>query len=141
MLVKSAVQGEAAPAQLAYGGVSGKATGAARPFRVPILLVAQLLDVIEGLLSSRPAIAGHGLLRLAQEFAPVLKARAADEPTNAIAHYRLGTLYRKNGRMEDAKREIEIYKQLKDTKEKLRSEYKDLLVQPNEIRADERDEQ
>jgi NAD(P)-dependent dehydrogenase (short-subunit alcohol dehydrogenase family)/uncharacterized OB-fold protein len=26
-----------------------------------------------------------GLLRLAQEFAPVLKARAADEPTNAIA--------------------------------------------------------
>src|SRR5262249_58455518 len=26
-----------------------------------------------------------GLLRLAQAFAPVLKARAADEPTNAIA--------------------------------------------------------
>jgi len=70
----------------------------------------------------------------------LLEQAVRDEPTNAIAHYRLGTLYRKNGRMEDAKREIEIYKQLKDTKEKLRSEYKDLLVQPNEIRADEKDE-
>jgi tetratricopeptide (TPR) repeat protein len=72
---------------------------------------------------------------------PLLEQAVQEEPTNAIAHYRLGMLYRKNGRMEDAKREIETYKQLKDTKEKLRSEYKDLLVQPNEIRADERDEQ
>ena len=41
----------------------------------------------------------------------------------------------------DAKREIEIYKKLKDTKEKLRAEYKDLLIQHDEIRADEQDRQ
>jgi tetratricopeptide (TPR) repeat protein len=62
------------------------------------------------------------------------------EPTNAVAHYRLGTLYRKEGRMEDAKREVELYKKYKDMKEKLRAVYKDLQVQPNEIRRDEPDE-
>jgi cytochrome c-type biogenesis protein CcmH/NrfG len=61
------------------------------------------------------------------------------EPTNAVAHYRLGTLYRKNGRVEDAKREVELYKKYKDMKEKLRAVYKDLQVQPSEIRADEPD--
>lgn len=34
-----------------------------------------------------------GLLRLAQEFAPVLKARAADEPTNAIAWVNLLSIF------------------------------------------------
>jgi len=71
---------------------------------------------------------------------PLLEQTVQEEPTNAIAHYRLGTLYRKYGRMEDAKREIELYRQLKDMKEKLRAQYKDLLIQPNEIRADEQDE-
>lgn len=59
------------------------------------------------------------------------------EPTNATAHYRLGTLYRQNGRVEDAKREMELYKKYKDMKEKLRALYKELQVQPEEIRADE----
>ena len=58
------------------------------------------------------------------------------EPTNAIAHYRLGTLYRRIGRMDDAKREIELYKQYKDAKEKLRALYKELLIQPKEIRTE-----
>ena len=71
---------------------------------------------------------------------PLLEQTVQEEPTNAIAHYRLGTLYRKYGRMEDAKREIELYRKLKDMKEKLRAQYKDLLIQPNEIRADEQDE-
>lgn len=71
----------------------------------------------------------------------LLEQIVRDEPTNAIAHYRLGTLYRKHGRIDDAKREIEIYKALKDTKEKLRAAYKDLLVQPSEIRGDEQDQQ
>lgn len=70
----------------------------------------------------------------------LLEQTVAQEPTNAIAHYRLGSLYRKNGRTDDAKREMEIYKKLKDTKEKLRAQYKDLLVQPSEIRADDQDE-
>ncbi len=59
------------------------------------------------------------------------------EPTNATAHYRLGTLYRKAGRAEDAKREVELYKKYKDMKEKLRALYKELQLQPTEISADE----
>jgi tetratricopeptide (TPR) repeat protein len=62
------------------------------------------------------------------------------EPTNAVAHYRLGTLYRKMGRTEDALREVDLYKKYKDMKEKLRAVYKDLLIQPEEIRASGQDE-
>jgi tetratricopeptide (TPR) repeat protein len=62
------------------------------------------------------------------------------EQTNAVAHYRLGMLYRQRGRMDDAKREVELYKKYKDMKEKLRAVYKDLQVQPSEIRADQPDE-
>jgi len=62
------------------------------------------------------------------------------DPTNAIAHYRLGTLYRRQNRIEDAKREVELYKKYKDMKEKLRAVYKDLQILPNEIRPDEPEE-
>lgn len=62
------------------------------------------------------------------------------EPTNATAHYRLGTLYRKMGRADDAKRELELYTKFREMKEKLRALYKELQVQPKEIRADEQDE-
>ncbi|MDR3738896.1 MAG: tetratricopeptide repeat protein [Terracidiphilus sp.] len=70
----------------------------------------------------------------------LLEQTVQDEPTNAIAHYRLGTLYRKFGHMDEAKHEIEIYKKLKDAKDKLRAQYKDLLIVASEIRADEPDE-
>jgi protein involved in temperature-dependent protein secretion len=63
------------------------------------------------------------------------------EPTNATAHYRLATLYRKMGRVDDAKREVELYKRFKEMKEKLRALYKELQVQPKEIRADEQEQQ
>jgi tetratricopeptide (TPR) repeat protein len=63
------------------------------------------------------------------------------EPTNATAHYRLATLYRKLGRADDAKREVELYQTFKEMKEKLRALYKELQTQPKEIRADEQDEQ
>jgi len=62
------------------------------------------------------------------------------EPTNATAHYRLGTLYRKTGQVEDAKREIELYKKYKDMKEKLRAVYKDLQVQPSQVSEGEQDQ-
>ncbi len=63
------------------------------------------------------------------------------EPTNATAHYRLATLYRKMGRVDDSKREMELYKKFKEMKEKLSALYKELQVQPKEIRAEEQDEQ
>ncbi|HET7893831.1 MAG TPA: tetratricopeptide repeat protein [Candidatus Sulfotelmatobacter sp.] len=63
------------------------------------------------------------------------------EPTNATAHYRLATLYRKTGRADDSKREMDLYKKFKEMKEKLSALYKELQVQPKEIRAEEQDEQ
>jgi tetratricopeptide (TPR) repeat protein len=71
---------------------------------------------------------------------PLLEASAQLEPTNATVHYRLATLYRKMGRTDDAGREVELYQKYKDMKEKLRAVYKDMLIQPDEIRADENPE-
>jgi Flp pilus assembly protein TadD len=68
----------------------------------------------------------------------VLEQAIQQEPTNPAAHYRLSTLYKKQGRVDDAKREVELYKKFKDLKDKLRATYKDLLIQPNEISAGER---
>jgi Flp pilus assembly protein TadD len=72
---------------------------------------------------------------------PLLEASAQLEPTDATVHYRLATLYRKMGRVDDAKREVEIYQKLKDLKDKLRAVYKELQIQPDEIRADEHPEE
>ncbi len=58
---------------------------------------------------------------------PLLEEAVKEEPTNSTARYRLATLYRKDGRLEDAKREIDLYKKLKDMKEKLRALYKGAL--------------
>ena len=74
------------------------------------------------------------------EAVPLLEDAVRLDPTNATAHYRLGTLYRKIGRSEDSKQEIELYKKYKDLKEKLRAVYKDLQVQPDEIRGDKDDQ-
>jgi len=62
------------------------------------------------------------------------------DPENATAHYRLGMLYRKNGRVEDAQREVELYKKYKLMKEKLNAVYKEMQVQPNRLRAEQQDE-
>jgi len=70
-----------------------------------------------------------------------LEASAQLEPTNATVHYRLATLYRKMGRVDDAKREVELYQKYKEMKDKLRATYKELLIQPDEIRADENPEE
>jgi len=55
------------------------------------------------------------------------------EPTNAVAHYHLAVLYRKQGRVEDANREVDLYKRYKEEKEKLRAIYQDLMIQSQEI--------
>lgn len=74
------------------------------------------------------------------EALPLLEEAVRLEPTSATAHYRLGTLYRKLGRSEDSRKEIELYKKYKDMKEKLRVVYKDLQVQPEEISVDKQDQ-
>jgi tetratricopeptide (TPR) repeat protein len=67
---------------------------------------------------------------------PLLEQAVRLDPTNAMAHYRLGNLYRKNGRVEDSKREFELYKKYKDMKENLRTLYKELQIQPQQISVD-----
>jgi len=59
------------------------------------------------------------------------------DPTNATAHYRLGMLYRQAGRAEDARREVDLYKKYKTMKEKLRAIYKEMQIQPQQMRADD----
>jgi hypothetical protein len=44
-----------------------------------------------------------------------------------------GPLYREKGRTEDAKRELKLYRELKEMKEKVRQLYRDLQVQPEGI--------
>jgi cytochrome c-type biogenesis protein CcmH/NrfG len=70
----------------------------------------------------------------------LLEDTVRQEPSNAIAHYRLATLYRKMGRTDDAKREVDLYKEYKDMKEKLRALYKELQIQPKGTQTDEQDE-
>jgi Flp pilus assembly protein TadD len=62
------------------------------------------------------------------------------DPTNATAHFRLATLYRGQGRMDDAKQQLELYQNLRKEKDKLRAVYKELQIQPNEIKAEIVDE-
>jgi cytochrome c-type biogenesis protein CcmH/NrfG len=71
---------------------------------------------------------------------PLLESSVELEPTDATAHYRLATLYKRVGRTEDAKQQLELYEKYKDMKDKLRLIYKDMLVQPQEIREDEPDD-
>jgi tetratricopeptide (TPR) repeat protein len=68
---------------------------------------------------------------------PLLEASEQLEPTNATVHYRLATLYKKMGRVEEAKHEVELYEKYKAMKEKLHAVYKELGVQIDEIRADD----
>lgn len=71
---------------------------------------------------------------------PELEDAVRLEPTDPTAHYRLALLYRKAGRTDDAKRELDLYSQYKQMKEKLRALYKDLLIQPKEIQPDSQDD-
>jgi tetratricopeptide (TPR) repeat protein len=70
---------------------------------------------------------------------PLLEQATKLEPTNAVAHYRLSTLYRKMGRTEDAKRELEEYQKYKEMKEKLRDIYHAMRVQPAKEEQNEMD--
>ncbi|MGC2161962.1 MAG: tetratricopeptide repeat protein [Silvibacterium sp.] len=62
------------------------------------------------------------------------------DPTIAVAHYRLAQLYRRKGRTEDAKREVELYKKYTEMKAKLSTRYQELQVPPSEIHLDNHDD-
>jgi len=69
---------------------------------------------------------------------PYLEDAVQLDPTDPLAHYRLALLYRQKKQPEDFKHEMDIYQKLKDAKEKLRATYKELLIQPSEIRGNEK---
>jgi len=58
------------------------------------------------------------------------------DPSNIMAHYRLSSVYRALHRPEDAKRELAEYKKYKDLKEKLRTVYKGLQVDAQQVSPD-----
>jgi Tfp pilus assembly protein PilF len=74
------------------------------------------------------------------EKAEALLTRALQmDPSSAVAHYRLSTLYRQTGRSADAKRELEEYQKYKDMKEKLRDIYHEMRIEPAKDEKDETD--
>lgn len=62
----------------------------------------------------------------AQKAEQLLQRALELDPTSAVAHFRLSTIYRQAGRAEDAKHELEEYQKYKAMKEKLREVYRDL---------------
>lgn len=61
-----------------------------------------------------------------QKAEELLKRALKLDPTSALAHFRLGTLYRQSGRTADAKHELEEYEKYKKMKEQLRELYHNL---------------
>lgn len=61
---------------------------------------------------------------------PMLEKAVQLDPSNASAHYRLGMLYRKEGRTEDARQQLEDYQKLYKLKQKLDTLYRQMRLQP-----------
>jgi Tfp pilus assembly protein PilF len=66
----------------------------------------------------------------AEKALPLLERAVKLDSTNAVAHFRLSTLYRKMGRGGDADRELAEYQKYKAMKEKLRDTYRQMRLQP-----------
>lgn len=60
---------------------------------------------------------------------PVLEKAVQLDPTNASAHFRLATLYRQQGREQDARKQLAIFQRLKQLKDKLSAIYKKMHQQ------------
>jgi len=64
---------------------------------------------------------------------PLLESAIKDNPTNIVAHYRLSGLYRRAGRLADAKHEMDQYAHYKGVKDKMGEVFKQVssLTTPN----------
>lgn len=65
-----------------------------------------------------------------QKAEPLLEHAIQLDPTSAVAHFRLSTVYRQTGRTADAKHEIEEYERYKQMKEKLNDIYQAMRLKP-----------
>lgn len=60
------------------------------------------------------------------EAIPLLEKAEKDDPTNLAAHYRLSQLYRREGRLQDAQRETELFMHYRGLKDKLAGIFKEM---------------
>jgi tetratricopeptide (TPR) repeat protein len=67
----------------------------------------------------------------------LLKHAIEVDPTIALAHFRLSTIYRQSGKTEDAKRELAEYQKYKDMKEKLKTMYRTMRLEPSKQEPDD----
>jgi Tfp pilus assembly protein PilF len=67
----------------------------------------------------------------------LLKHAIELDPTSSLAHFRLSTIYRQTGRVEEAKRELAEYQKYKDMKDKLRDIYSPMHLQPGKQEPDD----
>jgi predicted Zn-dependent protease len=63
----------------------------------------------------------------------ILEQVVQHDPANALAHFRLSTLYRQAGRTADAQRELEEYQKCKQMKEKLSDIYKQMRIHSRQV--------
>src|SRR5579875_1647679 len=61
---------------------------------------------------------------------PYLEKSIRLDPTNASAHFRLATLYRQEGREQEARQQLVIFQRLRKLKDKLSDLYKQMRMQP-----------
>lgn len=61
---------------------------------------------------------------------PYLEKSIRLDPTDASAHFRLATLYRQEGREQDARQQLQIFQRLRKLKDKLSDLYKQMRMQP-----------
>lgn len=71
---------------------------------------------------------------------PVMEKAVQLDPTNASAHFRLSTLYRQVGRIDDSKHQVDEYKKYTEMKDKLSGVFKVMHVQPDSRHTDEQDD-
>jgi pentatricopeptide repeat protein len=74
-----------------------------------------------------------------QEAQELLERAIRTDPTDDVAHFRLSTLYRQQGRTEDAKRELAQYQKYKDMKEKLGKIFHQMRIETGKDTHDETD--
>jgi len=61
------------------------------------------------------------------------------DPSDSVAHYRLGTLYRRQGKTEEANKEIAEYKKYKEMKDQLQKVFHDMRVDASQKNSDDAD--
>jgi len=61
------------------------------------------------------------------------------DPSDSVAHYRLSTLYRREGKTAEANKEIDEYKKYKEMKDQLQKVFHDMRVESGQKNSDDAD--